>query len=77
MFFFIVIHISVFGITGVVKVRLWLLVHCRYSLLAVIEDFIRPSVIHSFVITNIILTVTVFSGAKDEMTQFRCSINLL
>ena len=57
--------------------RLWLLIHCRYSLLAVIVDFIRPLVIHLFPITNLALTVTVLSRAKDEMTQFRCSVNLL
>ena len=57
--------------------RLWLLIHCRYSLLAVIVDFIRPLVIRLFRILNLALTVTVFSGAKDEMIQFRCSVNLL
>ena len=62
---------------GVVRMRIWftayIVMHCRYSVLAVIEDFIRPLVIHSFRITNVALFVTVFSGAKDEMIQMRCS----
>ena len=48
---------------------------CQYSLFVIIQIVIRPLVTHSFQITNADLSMTVFSGAKNAVIRFTCSVN--
>ena len=56
---------------------LGLLIHFRYSLFEVKDDFISPFVIQTFRMTYFDLILTVFSGAYDAMVQFKCSVKFL
>ena len=52
-------------------------IHSQYNLFEAKDDFISSVVIQAFRITYFDSILTVFSGAYDAMTYFKCSVKSL